>query len=184
MYTTESFTTSITVKDYMAHYVDIPTFLEYCKACPNYGRLWSCPPYDFDVTAYWRKFQTLDLLAVKINFDSAYAGHSFAPEELNHIMEQSMKIEKERLSEALLKMEKKYTHAVSLSAGACTRCQGTCTRPGQQPCRYPEQLRYSIESLGGNVGLTLSRCMGIELEWIEEGKLPSYFVLVSGLLHD
>ena len=22
----------------------------YCKKCPNYGKLWSCPPFDFDVT--------------------------------------------------------------------------------------------------------------------------------------
>ena len=43
-------------------------------------------------------------------------------------------------------------------------------------------MRYSIESLGGNVGLTVSKLMGIELEWVTEGKVPSYFVLVGGLL--
>ena len=43
-------------------------------------------------------------------------------------------------------------------------------------------MRYSIESLGGNVGLTVSKLMGIELEWMEEGKIPSYFVLAGGLL--
>lgn len=42
-------------------------------------------------------------------------------------------------------------------------------------------MRYSIESIGGNVGLTVSKLMGIELEWVQEGKLPSYFVLVGGL---
>ncbi len=62
-------------------------------------------------------------------------------------------------------------------------CRGMeCTRTEKKPCRYPDQMRYSIESLGGNVGLTVSRLMGIELEWIEEGKMPSYFVLVAGLL--
>lgn len=184
MYTTESFTASISVSDYMENYVDIPTFMEYCKACSNYGRLWSCPPYDFDAEAYWRQFQTLDLLAVKITFDLDYAGQSFTPEQLNEIYDQSMKIEKERLSEILHKKENEYTHAISLSAGSCTCCHDGCTRCSGQTCRYPDQLRYSIESLGGNVGLTLSRCMGIELEWIEEGRLPTYFVLVSGLLHD
>lgn len=43
-------------------------------------------------------------------------------------------------------------------------------------------MRHSIESLGGNVGLTCSRLMKIELMWMEEGKLPPYFVLVCGLL--
>ena len=44
-------------------------------------------------------------------------------------------------------------------------------------------MRYSIESLGGNVGLTISKLLKLELEWIEEGKLPNYFILVSGLLY-
>lgn len=39
MYTTESYTTSIAVSDYKKRYIDIPTFTEYCKACPNYDRL-------------------------------------------------------------------------------------------------------------------------------------------------
>ena len=43
-------------------------------------------------------------------------------------------------------------------------------------------MRYSIEALGGNVGKTVHDLLGIELEWIEEGKVPSYFVLVGGLL--
>ena len=38
MYTTESYTTSIAVSDYKKRYIDIPTFTEYCKACPNYDR--------------------------------------------------------------------------------------------------------------------------------------------------
>ena len=43
-------------------------------------------------------------------------------------------------------------------------------------------MRYSIESLGGNVGKTASKLLGVELMWMEEKKLPAYFVLVNGLL--
>ena len=43
-------------------------------------------------------------------------------------------------------------------------------------------MRYSIEALGGNVGLTVTRYLGQKLEWIEEGRLPRYFMLVAGLL--
>ena len=74
MYTTESYTTSIAVSDYKKRYIDIPTFTEYCKACPNYDRLWSCPSYTFDVEAFWNQFQTLDLFAVKIIYNDNYAG--------------------------------------------------------------------------------------------------------------
>ena len=77
MYTTESCTTSIAVSDYKKRYIDIPTFTEYCKACPNYDRLWSCPSYTFDVEAFWNQFQTLDLFAVKIIYNDNYAGKQF-----------------------------------------------------------------------------------------------------------
>lgn len=43
-------------------------------------------------------------------------------------------------------------------------------------------MRYSIESIGGNVGLTVSKLLGIQLEWLKEGQVPEYFVLVGGLL--
>ena len=98
-------------------------------------------------------------------------------------MEASVHRIKQELSDELLEKEKEYKGSISLSAGSCIRCGGNCTRKEKKPCRFPEKLRYSIESLGGNVGLTISRLMGIKLEWIEEGKLPSYFVLVCGLLH-
>ena len=73
--------------------------------------------------------------------------------------------------------------SVSLSAGSCTICGvGNCTRPSGAPCRHAGKIRYSIESLGGNVGLTCRKLMGLQLEWIEDGKVPSYFVLCAGLL--
>ncbi len=182
MYTTESYTTYIAVSDYKKRYIDIPTFTEYCKACPNYDRLWSCPSYTFDVEAFWNQFQTLDLFAVKILYNDDYAGKQFSEHKIADIMRQSLNVEKARISRELFRLEEKYPGSVSLSAGSCSLCHDNCTRPDGLPCRYPDKLRYSIESLGGNVGLTLSQCMGIDLEWMEEGRLPHYFVLVSGLL--
>ena len=78
-------------------------------------------------------------------------------------------------------LEQSLPGSFSLSAGECEECEH-CTRPEGKPCRKPDKLRYSIESLGGNVGKTISRLCGIEIEWIEEGKIPEHFVLVGGLL--
>ena len=83
----------------------------------------------------------------------------------------------------MMEEEKKYPGSISLSAGSCSRCKGGCTRPQGKPCRFPDEIRYSIESLGGNVGMTIEKLMGLELEWMEEGKLPSHFILVNGLLY-
>lgn len=48
MYQTKRYEKEITVKDYLAQYVNVEEFLAYCKECKNYDRVWSCPSYDFE----------------------------------------------------------------------------------------------------------------------------------------
>ncbi len=177
MYTVEKSDREIKTDEYIREYVNVEEFLEKCRECPNYGRLWSCPPYDFDPVSVWSRYDKLYVTARKIIFDEEQRSSG-----TDAIME-ILKEVKDNMSSELFDMEKKYPGSLSLSAGSCSMCRGMeCTRTEKKPCRYPDQMRYSIESLGGNVGLTVSRLMGIELEWIEEGKMPSYFVLVAGLL--
>lgn len=182
MYTIEKYEASIAVSEYVENYVDVPTFLEACKACPNYDKVWSCPAYDFDVIAYWKRYQTLRLRVSKIVFDEVARAKTYTQEELNTFLEEVRLTEKEKLSQQLLELEKEIPGSISLSAGSCHRCKNGCSKQNGEPCRFPEKMRYSIESLGGNVGLTIEKLMGIKLEWMEEGRLPHHFVLVCGLL--
>lgn len=174
MYNVEIFEKEISVDQYIKDYVNAAEFIEYCKRCPNYGAVWSCPPYDFDAEGYWKDFSTLYITARKIIFE---------PETDIEKSREIMSEVKDDMSRGLYMMEKRYPGSVSLSAGSCSMCRTEgCSRKDNKPCRHPELMRYSIESIGGNVGLTVSKLMGIELEWVTEGKLPSYFVLVGGLL--
>ncbi len=182
IYTIERREASISVDEYLEGFVDIPAFRAACEACPNYNRIWSCPPYDFDVEAYWRKYRTLQLIAVKIIFREDVRNKTYTPEELQKLLALVLPAEKEKLSEELLEKEKLYPGSISLSAGSCARCKAGCSKPSGRPCRFPETMRHSIESLGGNVGLTISKLMGLNLEWMESGRLPHHFVLVCGLL--
>ena len=59
MYTIEKHEAEISIKDYMEQYVNVAEFLECCKACPNYDKVWSCPSYDFNPEDYWKKYNTL-----------------------------------------------------------------------------------------------------------------------------
>ena len=182
MYTTVEYEASICVEEYLEKYVDVPTFLEACQACPNYNRVWSCPSYDFDVLEYWKRYQDLKLCAVKIVFEKEYTEKTYQEEELKEILNEVVFKEKQKLGEKMRKEEKNYPGSISLAAGSCARCKEGCTKAKGEACRFPEELRYSLESLGGNVGLTIEKLMGLKLEWIEEGKLPGHFVLVNGLL--
>lgn len=180
------------VSDYLEGYVAIEEFLEYCKACPNYGAIWSCPPFDFDAEGCWRRFSCLLVIARKIHLPGG-----ISQAEGFRILEEV----KADMSRELFEMEAANPGSVSLSAGSCSICRnafgcetesetetGTgnaaphgCTRSNGQPCRYPDTMRYSIEALGGNVGLTVQKLLGIQLEWMEEGKVENAKTVVSDL---
>ena len=173
MYNIERSEKTIKVNEYIENYVNVEEFLEYCKECKNYESIWSCPSYNFNPEDYWRGYDEFLVVARKI---------IFGPEVDVPRSFEIMQEVKDDMSRELYELEKEYPGSISLSAGSCSMCKEGCTRTEGQPCRYPKLMRYSIESLGGNVGKTVSKLMGYELEWVEEGKLPSYFVLVGGLL--
>lgn len=174
-YTLEKLQAEISVKDYLKDYVNVEEFLEYCKECPCYGRVWSCPPYDFDpVEDYWKKYSSLIVYGYKINFEE-----EITRAEGERILERVKAI----VSKELFDMEKENPESVSLSAGNCTVCgHNNCSRPEGKPCRFARDMRYSIESIGGNVGKTAHDLLKCELEWVEDGKMPSHFTLIGGLL--
>ncbi len=180
--TIQYYETEIPVKEYVKDYVDIPTFLSACKTCPNYGTVWSCPPYSFDVSDFWMKYQTLKLYSSKIIFPESALLQTYRPEEIRQILDTCLFPEKQRLSDRMMELEKQYPGSVSLSAGACSSCPEGCSRADRKPCRFPDSMRYSVESLGGNVGLTVQKLLHLHLEWIEENRLPHHFILVNGLL--
>lgn len=177
----ERYEAAVSVKEYMEKCVDVPTFLEYCKKCDNYGKIWSCPSYDFEPEDYWKKYQTLHIVGMKILLPDALTEKRYEGKERDNIMQKVLFSRKKELDQQLLSMEEKYPGSVSLSGGSCLHCE-KCTRPEGSPCRFPGRMRYSIESLGGNVGLTVTKYLHQRLLWMEEGKLPQYFILVGGLL--
>lgn len=174
-YTLEKLQAEISVNDYLRDYVNVEEFLECCKECPNYATVWSCPPYDFDpVEDYWKKYSELLVYGYKINFTA-----DVTKEDSFKALERV----KAKVTKELFDMEKENSGSVSLSAGSCKACgSGNCSRPEGKPCRFARDMRYSIESIGGNVGKTTHDLLGCEIEWIEEGKVPSHFMLIGGLL--
>ena len=160
-----------------------PTFLECCKKCGNYEKIWSCPSYDFDPEDYWKKYQTFQIVGIKIYLPEELLTQNYEEEERNEMIKSIIFPHKQELDSQLLMKEKQIHGSIALCAGSCQNCSPEeCTRLEDKPCRYPERMRYSIESLGGNVGLTVTKYLKQELLWMEAGKLPEYFILVGGLL--
>jgi len=181
MYKTKKYLADISIDKYLEEYVDIPRFLELCKACPNYNRKWSCPPYDFKPEDYWNKYKKMHIIGTKIIFDEAITHEKYSTEEINTIAKTVITKEQSRLSDELLVLEEKDPGSIGLAAGSCSKCEN-CARSYNNDCNHADKLRYSIESLGGNVDKTVKKLLGLELQWMSEGNLPEYFVLVSALL--
>lgn len=169
----------ISTDEYIRDYLNIEEFLGFCRQCPSYGKVWSCPPYDFDPMEIWRSYDTLHIEGVVIELPEEETCIERTPEEIRIIEQNILGIEKSLLSDKLYNMED--GNSLSLSAGCCTICTG-CTRPSGKECRHADRMRYSLESLGANVGLTCSKLLGINLEWVTENHLPHRICLISGLL--
>jgi len=194
VYRVENLQAEIDIEQYIEEYINIEEFLECCRKCVNYEKKWSCPPFDFDVLEYWKKFKKLFIWGEKISFDWEAIEGKDQSEESQKIINEVLGKEKQQLSEKLFELEKSYEGSISLSAGSCGLCGNgmmdsqNCTRvsgcegTAKENCVHFDKMRYSIEALGGNVGKTCTKLLGIDLEWIEENKLPTYFVLVCGLL--
>lgn len=182
-YCTERYEAVVNVPEYVNDCVAVEEFLPYCRKCPNYNQVWSCPEYDFNPYDYWAKYQTFWIIGIKIMVPEEITGRVWTAGECQKMIDEMLWEEKRKLSAELYELEKQYPGSVSLSAGSCQLCPAAkCTRRQGEPCRNPEKLRYSIESLGGNVGLTVTKYLGQKLEWIEEGRMPHHFILVCGLL--
>ena len=67
-YSLERFEADISTNEYIKSYVDVERFLECCKACPNYGKVWSCAPYDFDPMEIWNSYEKLRVIGYRITF--------------------------------------------------------------------------------------------------------------------
>lgn len=180
-YTVEPVSTEISVSQFLETYVDPPRFLSSCKECGNYGTVWSCPPYAFQPEELWRRYETLRLYGRRLIFTPAAREKRYSAQELGQVLEETLYRERDNMSEELLRLERSTPNSLAILAGSCRICK-TCTRRSGEPCRHPERVRCSIESLGGDVGRIMDELLHMPLQWIQDGMLPEYLTLMGGLL--
>lgn len=176
-YTTEEFTATLPVSNCITRYRDAERIGGYCRSCPQYGRNWGCPPFDFDVTKYLEHYSTALIVATRIRPLKAGLPLSEA--------RALIRPERQRLERHLLDMEQRYGGRSFAYAGSCLYCpEGTCTRPSGAACRHPEWVRPSLEACGFDLGPMVEELFGFGLQWGREGRLPEYLTLVCGFFHN
>lgn len=143
-----------------------------CMACPNYGTVWTCPPFDAargDVDP--RRFDSLELYIVRI-----YPLGGGYPMET---CEEFFLPEKRRLMADIDRIPN--VGAVYSFAGRCEYCSGKCARVEGKACRFPDKAHPSLEGVGFDVNELLINFAGMEVEWGTDGHLPSVLTFVAGI---
>lgn len=171
----------IPVEKVLAEYVDAPKFLQACAECPNYGKIGSCPPYAFNVIDYWKEYKTLELLAIKAYIPEEMRAETFSDDALRTKTREIFESMRFELDDRLEKEERETPNSRMLSAGKCIRCEDCACAHGL-PCRFPDKIRYSVESIGGDVVKLMRDAFHTEILWAQNGHLPEYLTLVGGLL--
>lgn len=176
-------TTEIDVQDFIEHCVDVPRFLGCCGECPNFGKTWSCPPYDFDPMDIWKQYSRFYLYAIKTITPPELLEKTYELDELLKLGAQITLASTKGMADHLEAEQKKYPGSRIIGGGRCVLCgDGNCARMKDTPCRFPDRMTYSIESLGGNVQETLKRYLDEDIYWGADGHLAPSYIRIGGLL--
>jgi predicted metal-binding protein len=84
---------------------------------------------------------------------------------------------KAKMLTLLLRLENEWPGSIGVSAGGCGLCV-ECSRIGKNPCRHPNKIRHSLESLGFDLTGITKDFFGIEILWGRDA-LPKYQVLLN-----
>lgn len=168
----------VPAEEFVRRYVDLKDPAAGCHPCPDYGRYWTCPPYDVPAAEYWGRYETVLLEGMQFHFTPAMLERRFDPEELAEYTRELTAAHARRMDEHLRAL---YPGAAVLTTGGCTLCE-ECTRPMGRPCRHPQAVGYSLESLGCDVGAAARGELGWELLWPRRDRLPRYLTLLCAVL--
>jgi len=182
MFSIKNYFSYIPVTDYISNYRDADKFIVYCKQCNKYGNCWACPPYDFDATDYILKYNKAYIIGTKISLSEDIRKACKNAEDSKSTGAKVIVDVRTMLDKQLLDAESNTVDSKAFFAGTCHICEpGDCTRIQNEPCRYPDKIRHSLESVGFDIGKTTEELLGIKLKWSNDGSLPEYLTLVSGL---
>ena len=163
-------------------YQDREKFMAFCRECPRYGALWSCPPLSFDADEFLSPYAWVNLLCAKIHLDSETIRAADTAEKMKTTGWDVVSAVKLNIEERLRKLEAQIPESVSLSSGGCNLCE-SCTRKSGKPCRQPDKMRYSLDAFGFDLTAITKDLFRIEILWCRDS-LPEYFTLMHGLLAD
>lgn len=169
----------------MEEYFNREKTLGYCKACPNFSKYWSCPPYVFDEAIFLKQFKYMHIIGRQYEVSREDLRNIRDPKAVETYCTDKLQAIKVMTWKTLLEIENEVDGVIGLIPGNCPICETTgmeCARKINQPCRNPSLMRYSLESLGFNVTDLLKYEVGMTIKWGDTYRLPEVLTSVSAIL--
>ncbi|KNZ40387.1 DUF2284 domain-containing protein [Acetobacterium bakii] len=169
----------------MEEYFDRNKVLGDCKACPNYAKYWSCPPYAFDEAIFLKQFKYMHIIGRQFMVPPEDIRNIRDPEAIATYCTEKLQAIKVMTWKTLLEIEKEVDGVMGLIPGNCPICEAQgleCARKTGEACRNSKLMRYSLESLGFNVVDLVKYEVGMTIEWSQNQRLPKVLTSVSAIL--
>ena len=156
-----------------------PKVQTYCNnpkfKCPNYGHSWACPPEAPYLDKILREYKRFFLIYKKYDIN----------EYIREKKKKFPKRDEEKLRNAFYREDfmrdwiendvnifineynEEFEETLVLWDGHCRVCekkQEKCTYDSGSECRYPNEIRYSMEAVGINVTETVQN-LNLDIEW-------------------
>ena len=116
-YQVEYRTNHIEMPRFKQNYQDREKFMAFCRECPRYDSLWSCPPLSFDVDEFLAPYPWVNLLCAKIILDGETIRAADTAENIKTIGWDIVSTVKRETDERLRALEGQIPKSLSLSSG-------------------------------------------------------------------
>ncbi len=164
---------SVSLDELSSTCLDVTRCKDACMACPNYAKLWTCPPFEGRVID---SYETIDVIVCRIP--------TLKDESMDVCLNRVYTLVKDTVHKVLLSKEREKKGLALSFAGSCSFCkEKACARLDMKPCRHPDLARKSLEGIGFDVGKILKTFFGIELQWSENGATPDFLTFVAGVMY-
>jgi len=177
MYKLEFKTGVIEINELIGKYCFPDKFMEFCKVCPEYNKVWSCPPLDINPPEYLREYDYAVVMGTKIKYAPDFIEKSKGDIEVAKTTVYDISV---KVRNALLHTEGRRQNIKAIAPGSCNICR-PCQRAFAKRCKYPEKMRYSFDSFGVDLTEIAENLLGTKLLWVKDG-LPEYHMLISAFL--
>ncbi len=171
----DTLSADIDLTEYIRDFRDVPRFEACCRACPAYGRSWSCPPLASDAGDMPARYRRITVYVTPVDVPPGTPADR---------AEALLAPVRRAMESRLLEAEHTTGGRASATIGRCLHCgDAPCRRASGLPCLHPDKVRPSLEALGFDISLTLERLFGIKLEWGRDGMLPPRLHIVTALMY-